>query len=384
MRLLRNLLIPAILGLVLLVVVFVAFVFIRYSRHPQLNPFEAFALNLSLALRSADLDRPAGDDSSSVCFTISQGDTAGTIANKLVGQGFKIDTELFRNYVRYHGIDANLQAGTFLLRRNFTIPNIAYKLTDAKADAITFLVREGLRREEIAALIDSTPGLTFNGADFLALTGQGVSSTPGRIADYAAHIGLPPGRTLEGFLFPDTYALPACASAEELAWRMLQNFEGRVTPQMRADAQAKGFSLYQAITLASIVERETSLDEERPIIAGVYLNRYRNSQKSPPDANVPITLDADPTIQYALGDTRSPAEWWPPLTQQDYRGVNSPYNTYLFPGLPPGPIDNPGLASIRAAIYPQESSYVYFRACAGEGGRHRFSLTFAEHTAACP
>jgi UPF0755 protein len=205
----------------------------------------------------------------------------------------------------------------------------------------------------------------------LRLAGRGAVVPP----EFAARVGLPLGSSLEGFLFPATYTLPADAPADELINRMLQNFNAQVTDQMKADAAKQGLTLYQAVTLASIVEREAVVADERPLIAGLYLNRLRKS----------MTLDADPTVQYPLGNTRDPATWWPQISVDDYRNVNSPYNTYLNPGLPPGPIANPGLSSIRAVIYPQASEYLYFRATCTGDGRHKFAATLAEQQAnACP
>ncbi|HRE46327.1 MAG TPA: endolytic transglycosylase MltG [Aggregatilineales bacterium] len=379
----RNLLIPLILAGLLMLGLLVGLVFLIGRSAPHLNPLDAFALRLSLALRSADLDTPAGIDGTVACFTVIEGDTAATIANRLVAQGFEINPEVFRAYVRFFAIDSKLQAGSFVLKKTMTIPQIATKLTNAGADSVTFRVIEGWRLEEIAATIDQTPDLTFRGAEFLTLVGAGFGGVGGYLPEFAARAGIPPGHSLEGFLFPDTYQLPACGTAADLVVRMLQNFDVRIPQQLRDDSVKGGLTLYEAVTLASIIQREAVLDEERAVIAGVYLNRLKNSRAGTPDAATPRTLDADPTIQYALGNTRDPNTWWAALTLADYRGVNSPFNTYLNPGLPPTPIANPGLASIRAAIYPQTTDYIYFRACGGEGGRHRFSRTFAEHNAAC-
>jgi len=377
----RNVMIPVVLAMLLLVMALLGFIWIRY-RGSALNPFEAFVLDFSLKLRSGDLERSSGADTGVLCFTVDPGDTAGVIATKLVKQGFNLDPELFRSYVRFYGIDAQLKAGTFSISRTNTIPQLAQKLTDPRGNAISFRVVEGWRLEEIAALIDATPNLPFKGADFLALVGPGSSSST--VTAFAAKMGIPQGRSLEGFLFPDTYSLPACGKADDLVVRMLANFENRVTDDIRTAAQARGLSMYQTVTLASIVQREAVVDDERPVIAGVYYNRLLNGLKATPDPAIPVTLDADPTIQYALGSTRTPGTWWPALTLSDYRGVQSPYNTYINRGLPPGPIANPGLASIQAAAAPTPTQYVYFRACAGDNGRHRFSVTFAEHQAACP
>ncbi len=380
---LRNVMIPVVLAMTLLIIAFLGFIWIRYRNSP-LNPLEAFILNLNLALHGNDIEKAAGTDPALVCFTVSPGDTAGAIAKNLANQGFNIDPELFRMYVRFNGVDAQLKAGTFSISRQFNIPQIAAKLTDPKSNSITFRVIEGWRIEEIAQLIDATPGLNFRGAEFLALVGPGSSgSQPGLVATFAAKMGIPKGRSLEGFLFPDTYALPACGKADDLVARMLTNFENRVGDDLRTSAQAKGLSMYQTITLAAIIQREAVVDEERPLIGGVYFNRLINGQRPNPDAGIPTTLDADPTIQYAIGNTRTQGTWWPALTRDDYRGIQSPYNTYLNRGLPPGPIANPGLASIQGAANPTPTNYNYFRACGNEGGRHRFTVTLAEHQAAC-
>jgi UPF0755 protein len=209
--------------------------------------------------------------------------------------------------------------------------------------------------------------LAFKGADFLRLVGPGAVVPP----EFALRVGLPAGRSLEGFLFPATYELPADAPADELVARMLQNFGAQFTDQMKVDAATHGLSIYQTVTLASIVEREAVVADERPLIAGVYLNRLRK----------PMTLDADPTVQYPLGNSRDSTTWWQKITVADYRGVNSPYNTYLHQGLPPGPIANPGLASLRAVIYPQPSEFIYFRASCANDGRHRFARTLEEQQA---
>ncbi len=372
MRLLiRNLLIPVLLGVALLSCVVIAFVVLRKPVNNHLNPVESFALQILLSTRNQALQAAAGTDPKPIRFVISKGDNASTIAGNLLAQGFITDADLFRNYVRYYGIDAQLQAGTYFLKKTFIIPQIAQVLINAGASTVTVQVIEGWRLEEIVRAIDGNPMLAFTGADFLKLAGPGAVVPP----EFAARVGLRPGQSLEGFLFPATYTLPADAPADELVTRMLANFDAQFTDQMKADAQAQNLTIYQVVTLASIVEREAMVPDERPVIAGVYLNRIKAS----------MTLDADPTIQYALGNSRDPSTWWPKITVQDYRSVQSPYNTYLNPGLPPGPIANPGLASIIAVVHPQPSSYLYFRTTCTGDGRHKFAVTFAEQQAnACP
>jgi UPF0755 protein len=164
-------------------------------------------------------------------------------------------------------------------------------------------------------------------------------------------------------------------TARDVVLTALRNFDKKVTPQMRADLQADSRTLYDAVRLASIVEREAGVEKDRPTIAGVYFNRLRDG----------MALDADPTIQYALGLTRDPKTWWPQITQDDYQGVQSPYNTYINPGLPPSPISNPALASIQAAIYPEKHDYYFFRTSCNNDGTHVFAKTLDEQIAnACP
>jgi UPF0755 protein len=140
---------------------------------------------------------------------------------------------------------------------------------------------------------------------------------------------------------------------------------------MRDDLASQKRTVFQAVTLASIVEREAVVETERPIIASVYLNRLASG----------MALDADPTVQYGMASAKGKAPWWPQLTQEDYRSAKSPYNTYLNPGLPPGPIASPGLSSLQAAIDPAQTNFFFFRASCSRDGTHLFSRTLEEHAA---
>jgi len=338
--------------------------------NPDLNPVEAAALGTYLSLNEDALQTPMSSDPVSASFEVVAGESATDVADGLQAAGLISDTTLFRYYLRYYGLDSQLEAGIYHLSATMTIPEIALVLTNAASSDIEFRITEGWRREQIADAVDANLELTFSGADFLAATGPGAA-VPETIASE-----LPPGASLEGFLFPDTYRLPQNAVADDLVQRMLANFEERVTPQMRADAETGGLTLYQAVTLASIVERETAVPDERPLVAGVYLNRLA----------IGMNLQADPTVQYAMGYQPDTGQWWNlTLTQDDYQTVDSPYNTYLYPGLPPGPIANPSLGAIEAVIYPAQTDYLFFRAACDGGGRHSFAVTFEEHIAnACP
>jgi UPF0755 protein len=340
--------------------------------NPALTPAEAAALSAYLALNQGALNTPAGTNPIPVLFVVEPGQNASTIADNLLAVGVIDNPTLFLRYVRYYGLDLQLEAGTFELAATQTIPEIALALTDATQEEIEIRLTEGWRREQMAAEIDSRADIPFSGADFMALTDPGAAVPP----ELGLSAELPAGAPLEGFLFPDTYRLSKDATATDLVTRMLATFDERVTAQMRADAITQGLSLYEVVTLASIVEREAVVAEERPTIASVYLNRLA----------IDMRLEADPTVQYAMGYQPQSGEWWNlGLTQDDYTSVLSPYNTYLNDGLPPGPIASPSLSAIQAVIYPAQTHFYFFRAACDGSGRHTFAATFEEHVAnACP
>jgi UPF0755 protein len=182
--------------------------------------------------------------------------------------------------------------------------------------------------------------------------------------NYAFLADRPEGASLEGYLFPDTYNFDPDSSADEIIESMLNNFDAKITQDMRDRAGEMGLSMYQVLTFASLVEREAAVSEERPIIADIYEKRYTEGWR----------LEADPTVQYALGTHE---DWWPELTGEDLYD-DSPYNTYQVDGLPPGPIANPGYASIRAVLFPSDSPYYYIYAKKDNSGYHLFATTSDE------
>ncbi len=333
----------------------------------DLNPAERVSLSLYLSLNKNALNTPAGIDSTAVNVTIDAGENAGTVAAKLQEMGLVTDADLLRRYMRYKGLDDQIEAGNFSLNAAMTIPAIAEALTDAAPLAVTVRVWEGWRVEQIAESLAQQPDLAFNRDDFMRMVAPGGE----RAGSYSFLGDIPATNSLEGFLFPDTYTLSPGTPTAEILNRFLVEFDQKVTTQMRAGAAAQGLTLYQVVTLASIVEREAVHDDERPIIASVYLNRLASEMK----------LDADPTTQYAIATADN---WWPPLNL-DPRTVDHPYNTYVYEGLPPGPIANPGLSSINAVIYPAQTDYYFFRAKCDGSKYHNFSVTYEEHVAhGCP
>jgi UPF0755 protein len=341
----------------------------------QLSAAEHAFLRGYLTLHAADLERPAGPNELPVPFTIAPGESAAAVAQRLERAGLVADATLFRYYLRYYAMDAGLEAGDFSLRPSMTVPEIAAALSNARANEIEIRITEGWRLEQTADYLAGRPDLGLDPAAFLALArlDPGAPDSARLLASFGFLAGLPAGATLEGYLFPDTYRLPADATAVDLVETMLHTLDRRVTPEMRQAAAARGLSLHATLTVASIVEREAQLPAERPVVASVFLNRLALGMK----------LDADPTVQYALGYQEATGEWWKrPLFFIDLE-IESPYNTYRLTGLPPGPIASPGLAAIEAVVYPAETDYLYFVVdCLSDTpGAHVFALTFEEHQA---
>lgn len=333
---------------------------------PYLNPIQEITLGALLFIRHDELDQPVRQSEAMIAIEVSEGETADEVISKLVSSGFLQDGILLRSYMHYRGLDRGIEVGEYFLHGGMSTRQIAEALQSAQPFASTLTIPEGWRREQIAALID-TFDFSFSGQDFLQ-----ASASP--VAGVAVSAYLPAQANLEGFLFPDTYRIDAETTAADLVDRMLETFSLRVSSELITGFEAQGLSVYEAVTLASIVEREAVVAEERPRIAGVFLNRLARGMK----------LETDPTVQFALGMQSSGTWWKTDLTAQDLQ-VDNPYNTYLFPGLPPGPIANPGLSSLQAVAQPMETDELYFRALCDGSGKHAFARTFEEHLQnACP
>ncbi|MDY7039908.1 MAG: endolytic transglycosylase MltG [Chloroflexota bacterium] len=326
------------------------------------DSLEAWLVGLYLNMHQDELSRPLGSDDTPIPFTIEAGETAGTIALRLQEIGLVGDAELFRLYVKYHGLDANLEAGEYTLQANMTMEEIAYELLEARYEEIEITILPGWRLEEIAEMLRDETEIPPE--EFLTQARQGDLDSPA-LADR------PLGASVEGYLFPDTYRIPASADARQLIEILLASFDARFTPEMRQAATAQGMTIYEVVTLSSIVEREAVLDWERPIIAGVYSNRLN------PNTETRGYLQADPTFQYAKGYDHTTGKWWNAMGLDEAATVDSPYNTFLYPGLPPGPICSPSLASLQAAVYPTETDYLFFYS-RGDGS-HVFARTYEEH-----
>ncbi|GAP63386.1 UPF0755 protein [Ardenticatena maritima] len=317
---------------------------------------------LYLALNRDKITQPASNDDSTVVFTIEPGETALTIAQRLEDEGLITDATLFRRLLVYRGADQKLAAGTYQLRRNMTMDELIQALQQGRVEEVLVTIPEGWRREQIAELLEAK-GLVSAG-EYLAAT---ASVEPYRATfDFLADA--PPDAPLEGFLFPDTYrVIPDETTAQSFVEMQLRTFGQRLSPELRAAIAEKGMTIYEAVTLASIVEREAVVDEERPLIASVFENRWRDG----------TLLNADPTVQYALGYQEETQTWWKTPLYLDDLEIDSPYNTYKYPGLPPTPICNPGLAALRAVATAPQTDYYYF--VARGDGTHVFAKTLEEH-----
>jgi len=323
---------------------------------------EQTLLALYLQTRWAEVTTAASSDARPVAFSVKPGEAVGDIAVRLQRLGLIKDAELFRLVVRYRGADARLQAGDFTLRANMTMDEIIVALQHSQQKTVKIVIPEGWRAEEIAAALEKQG--VVRGDVFLAAVANGKY-------DYSILADRPKGVTsVEGYLAPDTYQIPGDFDAPKLVDFLVRTFDQKFTPAMRQSAQAQKLSVFQAVTLASIVEREALRDDERALIASVYLNRLRQG----------MHLQADPTVQYALGYQKNTGQWWKsPLSLEEYSKVDSPYNTYLYKGLPPGPIANPSLKSLQAVVQPAKTEYLFFLA-KGDGS-HAFAKTYEEHEA---
>lgn len=274
-------------------------------------------------------------------FAISSGESVRSVSSRLTKENFIRSSTAFFILVKMMGIDNALQAGDFRLNRSMNARMVAEELTHGIVDVwVTTL--EGWRIDEVATKL-------------------------------AKELDIPEGEFLkvaqEGYMFPDTYLIPKNATAGAIVQLFKDNFDSKVTATMRSDAQASGLSLDDVVTLASIVEREGRTEEDRPVIAGILLKRL--------EADWPLQTDA--TLQYISGYQSNDKSWWKKIVTNADKELDSPYNTYKNTGLPPGPIANPGISSIRAVIYPKQSENWYYLHDPS-GGVH-YAVTYEDHLA---
>ena len=281
-------------------------------------------------------------------FVIKKGESISSIAQRLEEKKLIRSALAFKIKVRFSKLENKIQAGSFSLKSSLALQEILSILTHGTTDLwLTF--PEGWRKEEFAQRLGANLS-DFNTEEFLNLA-----------------------ENYEGELFPDTYLLPKEASPSVMLKFFLNNFQKKFTSDLESILTKSGLTKKEALILASLIERETKSDQDRPIVAGILLNRLR--------ADWPLQIDA--TLQYALANLRcsslkNDCDWWVVPTVADKKIV-SPYNTYLNKGLPPAPICNPGLSSIKAVVYPQDSNYWFY--ISDLKGQMHYARTIEEHNA---
>lgn len=294
--------------------------------------------------------------------TIPSGSTVLEIAELLEQQGLIRNATVFRYYVRAKGVGSQLQAGTYRFQTGVTLDQLLDKMVRGEVvkDTVRFTIPEGLNVEQIATTL-AQQGLVDKQA-FLREVNEGDFSQ----FSFVASIPRKEGRKyrLEGYLFPETYEVNKGASEHEIIVKMLAQFEKEWKPEWLEELAKRKLSMDEAVTLASIVEREVVVDKERPLVAGVFYNRLRDEW----------LLESCATVQFVLGKQRDR------ILYEDLK-VESPYNTYLHPGLPPGPIASPGRASLEAVVRPAEHDYYFFVTKKDGSSEHYFSKTYEEHLA---
>ncbi len=294
-------------------------------------------------------------DSSPRVVQIPRGATAAAVARLLSEQGLIRHELAFRLLARFYRVDRGLKAGRYELRPSMSAWEILSRLRRGERLKVTVTIPEGWRAEQVADLF-ARRGFGSR-EEFLRVLSRREEVAEWVPADPALRY------PVEGYLFPDTYVFSGEETPAEVVSFLVRRFRRVFSPEMESRARELGLTVHQVVTLASVVEKEARLEEERALIAGVFWNRLRSGMR----------LDADPTVRYALGKMEGP------LLPADLK-VDSPYNTYRYPGLPPGPIASPGLSSLLAVLYPRETPYFYFVA-RPEGG-HVFSRTLEEHNRA--
>lgn len=288
-----------------------------------------------------------------VNITVEQGSTTGDIGALLEKEGIIGSADAFKYYSKFKGYDSKYQAGNYALAPAMKLSEIAEIIMSGKTNNMTFTIPEGLTIYQIADKL-ADEGLVDK-EKFRSLLVSGDFD-----ADYWFLEKAQKGKNhLEGYLFPETYTVEYGADEETIIRTMLDHFESVFTDKMRADVKKTGMSLNDIMVIASIIERESRVDKERPTVASVIYNRVKEG----------MPLQMDSTVQYVLGKQKET------LTYADTE-LDSPYNTYTNPGIPPGPIACPGLASIKAAIYPENTDYIYFVVSKELDGTHTFTADY--------
>ncbi len=300
------------------------------------------------------LTQPAGSSGEPVLITVKPGTPAKAIAEELEKQSLIKNSLVFRVAAKLQGVENSLQAGEYAISPVMPVRQMLDMMSQGQTAYQQITIPEGYTVDQIAELL----------AEKKLANPEKFKSLAKNFALYPYMQATPNTKySAEGFIFPDTYRLAKGISEEELLTLMVKQFDAKFTPDLRQRAAEQGLSIREVIIMASLVEKEAKLSEERPVIAGVFANRLKQA----------MPLQSCATIQYILGYPKAE------LTIQDTQ-ISSPYNTYQTMGLPPGPIANPGSAAIKAVLTADKTDYLYF--VADKQGKHHFSKTYEEHLAA--
>lgn len=295
------------------------------------------------------MNTPISNVQSTVDMTIEKGEGVRVIVQELQDKGLIKHKNFLLLYLKYKGIAGELRAGDYNLSHDLSPIEIVEIITDGDVKNRKITIPEGWTNVKIAEYLDEQNVVSKE--EFLNAAKASYN--------YDFLQGIPEGVDLEGFLFPDTYEISDDITASEIVCMMLDNFESKLSDEIRTQINNSGFTVYEVVTLASIVEREVATPDDRGMVAGVFLNRL----------DIDMPLESCATIQYILNKNEKQ------FTYEETR-TSSPYNTYLNKGLPVGPIGNPGVDSIKAVLNPTESNYLYFLSA---NGKTYFSETLDEH-----
>lgn len=333
---------------------------------PALNFYKRFMYSTKLYFSNESLLTDQNDLQEDHYFEILPGESVGQLAYRLKMNKLIVDSEIFKDFLIYKGYDRKVQSGFFRIEPDMNGIEIAEKITDPIPDKVLFIILPGWRAEEIADILPQS-GLEIDPKEFLLLVSD---PSPDWLPDVLQGVS-----SLEGYLFPGEYLVDREINTIDFINLFLTRFLENINDDYLSILSAKGLSLNQAVTLASMVEREAVMTEEMPMIASVFLNRF----------NMGMKFDSDPTVQYAVGYNINQATWWTnPLSLKNLQ-FDSPFNTYLYNGLPPHAICNPSLSALRAILTAPESPYFYFRAKCDGSGFHNFAQTYEEHLGnSCP
>ena len=334
---------------------------------PSLGMFQRVKQTILLYQADAALSTP-NKLQEEVKFNIEVAESVSSICTRLQFDGSITNAQALCGYLIYKGLDRDLQAGQFTILPQTTSIQVAERISNPRLKDVLFTIFPGWRLEEVAEAIRMA-GLP-SGPDEITNAFQYPMN------ELIASLGIPANTYLEGYLCPGEYALKPETRLVDLSEIVTAcHLELQNQPGFLETLKARELSYHQAITLASIIQRETLDVGEMPVIASVFFNRLAQD----------MMLQTDPTVQYALGFDEVSKSWWKgPLSYADLE-VQSPYNTYQVVGLPPGPISSPGREAIQAVINPANTDYLYFRAKCDGSLTHTFSRTFEEHLSnACP